>query len=201
MKKIEKNTIKEGIVIAIPFDNYQVAAKIIWVSSYLKNVFGFVILPGLFEDTPEVIEGDYKTFELWSGATTVLYSYIDSILDGEWTIIGDLKISEMDIELKNHNIAGWLYNGDKKIRILTPEEKKTKKYPKVLSGGKDAIEEDFRMIFEKEKLLKKSHGAIEQLLIEGHNELLDLIKDERNTLQEWLSAIKGLERRLKPPFL
>lgn len=133
--------IKIGNVISIPFsDKYFITAKIIWISGVFKDVMGFVLLPTLYEsgDNPKIIEGEYIKVPIYTGDISVIYGDIKNVYKGDWELIGDCHITQLDEDLLYHNIGGSLYKGDELIRELKDEE--LFKYPKFLNAGNKAIE-------------------------------------------------------------
>ncbi|MCU7804215.1 MAG: immunity 26/phosphotriesterase HocA family protein [Candidatus Thiodiazotropha sp. (ex Lucinoma borealis)] len=131
---------KLGDVIAIPVtDKIFATAKIIWISSEYKDVFGFVLLHRLF-DSPvfsEIEEEPYQSVPIYSGPVFVLYGDIKNVENGDWRIIGNLPIKSKDKDLLYHNIAGKLCRGDEYIKELPDDELLS--YPKFLNAGNQAV--------------------------------------------------------------
>ncbi len=110
--------VKTGDILRIPVDDFFVAAKIIWISQWYKDVMGIVIYSGWFKDADNLrpVEGEYLTMKMGNNDVMVFYPSIKNVtVKRIWTVIGHSSLSEIDKELRFHLIGGTLYDGDDSI--------------------------------------------------------------------------------------
>lgn len=128
--------VKTGDILRIPVDDFFVAAKIIWISQWYKDVMGIVIYSGWFKDADNVrpVEGEYLTMKMGNNDVMVLYPSVKNVtVKRIWTVIGHSSLSEIDKELRFHLIGGTLYDGDDSIRSATSDD--YAKFSPVLAAG------------------------------------------------------------------
>ncbi len=128
--------VKTGDILRIPVDDFFVAAKIIWISQWYKDVMGIVIYSGWFKDADNVrpVEGEYLTMKMGNNDVKVLYPSVKNVtVKRIWTVIGHSSLSEIDKELRLHLIGGTLYDGDDSIRSATSDD--YAKFSPVLAAG------------------------------------------------------------------
>lgn len=128
--------VKTGDILRIPVDDFFVAAKIIWISQWYKDVMGIVIYSGWFKDADNVrpVEGEYLTMKMGNNDVKVLYPSVKNVtVKRIWTVIGHSSLSEIDKELRFHLIGGTLYDGDDSIRSATSDD--YAKFSPVLAAG------------------------------------------------------------------
>jgi hypothetical protein len=130
--------VKLGDVFKIPLNGQEALCKVVWISNEFEDSFGFIVFPKL-NDLSQLQEGPKrKSIRIFSGEIEVLYGDIKNLEKGIWPVIGHSVVTEKELELMFHNIAGKLYHGDKFIRDLTDQELGS--YPKFLRAGDQAIE-------------------------------------------------------------
>ncbi|MCL1124461.1 hypothetical protein [Shewanella surugensis] len=131
-----------GDLIVIPLAGRNALAHIVWISSQMKNVFGFCIFNELYIegsfDIEKITVGDYLKIKMFSGDVSVLYGDIKNIKKNVWSKIGHVDLQSSYKEMIVHNIGGSLYEGDVFLRTLSSSEYSL--FPKVLSAGNKAIE-------------------------------------------------------------
>ena len=131
-----------GDLIVIPFAGKKALVHVVWISSKMKDIFGFSVFRQLYvEDLfsiSQIISGDYLSIKMYSGDVSVLYGDIKNIKKNVWAKIGNLELEDSYKEMIVHNIGGHLYEGDVFLKTLTPSEYLL--YPKVLSAGNKAVE-------------------------------------------------------------
>ncbi|WP_299490928.1 hypothetical protein [uncultured Shewanella sp.] len=131
-----------GDLIVIPLAGKNALAHIVWISSQMKNVFGFCVFNELYIedsfDIKKVKVGEYLKVKMFSGEVSVLYGDIRNVKKSVWPKIAHLDLQDSYKEMIIHNIGGNLYEGDVLLRTLSPSEYLL--FPKVLSAGNKAVE-------------------------------------------------------------
>ncbi len=99
---------KVGDVIRINVSKGFKFAKIIWISTQLKDVFAFALL-----DSNKVgRNASYIEIELPKRTVKVIYACIEYVKNGVWPIVGYCDFVETDQQLIQHTIGGAPYIGD-----------------------------------------------------------------------------------------
>lgn len=133
---------KLGDVIKVLFADKYALCKTIYLSSIVKDVFGFVVLGRCFErdEEPQVESVPILEFELGIGRVKVLYADRKNVeTDGIWTVVGSIPVSEEDQSFLLHGVGGTLFNGNDPVREFTSIAER-KSFPQILTYGNKAIE-------------------------------------------------------------
>jgi len=137
-----KAPLEAGDVIAIPFGEKFAAAKTLYVSDHVKDVFGFVVFDRVFDslDSISVEDGPYTEFAEGPNKVKLLHADRKNITRRKiWTVVGQLPVTEDDQELLRFGIGGTLYHGNDKIRVFsTVDERMT--FPQVKTSGNKLVE-------------------------------------------------------------
>ena len=133
--------IQSGAVIAIPAASRIFACKVIWLSNRSRDVMGMVVLPGVFDSVADVRinDGPYQRFTVMGQSATVIYCDKKNVTKRKiWPVIGQLAVTDADLDLLVQQVGASLYQGDQLLRNIGPEEQG--KYPKFLVAGNAAVE-------------------------------------------------------------
>ena len=141
---------KLGDVICLPFGEQWVTGKIVYLSTISKDVFGFVVLPGVFEtaEAIEVRDGVAQELTLPSGTRTVLYADIKAVTKRKvWPVIGHLEVRDDELALLKHGVGGTLYHGNDLVRTFNDAEDRAS-FPQVQVSGDAAIHAILKFVSE-----------------------------------------------------
>ncbi|MCE0559316.1 Imm26 family immunity protein [Motilimonas sp. E26] len=99
---------KIGDIIRINVSKGFKLAKIVWISTSLKDVFAFTLL-----NSDEVnCNAPYNEIELPKRTVRVIYADIKNVNNGIWPVVGYCDFTEKDQQLIHHMIGGTPYIGD-----------------------------------------------------------------------------------------
>lgn len=146
---------KLGDVIKVLFGDKYALCKTIYLSSIVRDVFGFVVLGRHFaeNEVPQVEVIPILEFELGIGRVKVLYADRKNVeKEGSWTVVGSIPVSEEDQSLLLHGVGGTLYKGNEPVREFTSIAER-KSFPQILTYGNKAIETVLELGFKQVKLL------------------------------------------------
>jgi len=132
---------KLGDVICLPFGEKFVTGKIIYLSTISKDVFGFIVLPRVFEsrETVDVTDGHWMKLVLPSETRNVLYADIKGVTKRKvWPVIGHIDVRHDELELLMHGVGGTLYRGNDIVRIFRDADDR-KSFPQVQVSGDGAV--------------------------------------------------------------
>lgn len=132
----KKITVREGDIVCIPVDDSFVAAKLLWVSDWNKNVMGIAVYARRFASPVTVLDGlsDYAILKMGRDDVTVVYPSVENVTKKKiWTVIGHRPLDDADRMLRRHIIGGSLYDGDDEIRRPATGEDYTL-YPSVMTA-------------------------------------------------------------------
>lgn len=91
--------------------------KLIYISSYFKDMIGFIPSINTYTTKPENID-DIKFMD------EVLYTAHDQIKYGVWDIIGHKDVTKEEVLLTKRRVANTIMIKDEEIRICTEEDYK-----------------------------------------------------------------------------
>jgi hypothetical protein len=134
--------LQPGDVIRIPFSGTHALGKTIYLSTIVKDVFGFVVLAPHFDlaEAPDLDGTPYLTFELGVGRVTVLYADRKTVeRDRTWPIVGALAMIVADRDLLQHGVGGTLYRGNEPSREFASVADR-RASPQILTYGNTAVE-------------------------------------------------------------
>lgn len=147
--------LKLGDVIKVPFAGKYALCKTIYLSSIVKDVFGFVVLGRHFEENevPQVEAIPILEFELGIGRVKVLYADRKNVeKDGVWVVVGSISVNKEDQSLLLRGVGGTLYDGNDPAReFISVAERKS--FPQILTYGNKAVETVLEHGFKQAKLL------------------------------------------------
>lgn len=133
--------IKIGDVISIPLQDRIVTGKVIYLSTILKDVFGFVVLPQVFTNQQDIDiqDGAPVAIKLPKDTRMVLYADIKAVTERKiWPIVGHLPVTDANKELLLHGVGGSLYQGNDTVKTFESLEER-RAYPQILTSGDEAI--------------------------------------------------------------
>ncbi|WP_146038046.1 hypothetical protein [Tabrizicola aquatica] len=148
--------LKLGDVIKVPFADKYALCKTIYLSSIVRDVFGFVVLGRHFaENEVPQVEAIFPIleFELGIGRVKVFYADRKNVeKDGVWTVVGSLPVNEGEQSLLLHGVGGTLYKCNDPVREFTSIAER-KSVPQILTYGNKAVETVLELGFKQAKLL------------------------------------------------
>ncbi|MGX5722951.1 hypothetical protein [Shinella zoogloeoides] len=115
----KKITVREGDLLCIPVDDSFVAAKLLWVSDWNKNVMGIAVYARRFASSVTLLDefSEYAVLKMGREDVTVVYPSAENVTKKKiWTVIGHRPLDDADRMLRRHIIGGSLYDGDDEIR-------------------------------------------------------------------------------------
>lgn len=108
------NDIKFGKKILSLNNKYRVA-KLIFISSYFKDMIGFIPSISSFSEKPEKL----NEIEFMDN---VIYTGNSELKNGNWEIIGHQEVSEKEKLLTMRRVGNAIMIKDEEIRICTDED-------------------------------------------------------------------------------
>lgn len=122
-----KQTLNSGDYFIIPMPGGRSAVcQAIWIGKNcsgqtFKKIFAFCALSvGDNKEIPEKVE--YLSFHDHKGTFKVIFTAIDKLLSGEWSIIGHGAVKDQQFVNLEFNMAGTLYACGEPVRKLAIEE-------------------------------------------------------------------------------
>lgn len=132
----KKIPVREGDILCIPVDEWFVAAKVLWVSQWHKNVMGIAVYARRFASSATLLDGfsEHAVLKMGRDDVTVIYPSVENVTKKKtWTVIGHRPLDDADRILRRHIIGGSLYDGDDEIRRPATGEDHTL-YPSVMTA-------------------------------------------------------------------
>ncbi|HEX6290919.1 MAG TPA: Imm26 family immunity protein [Herpetosiphonaceae bacterium] len=139
-----KHQVKEGDIIAIPFDDQRVAAALIL---HVSKVFRNAILIGIYEQVfPSIDAIDLQTL---GGPFIGVPNYTGKqmVRDGDWPVIGNSAALFAAATIPELRVVDTVYYKDTPVRLLSAEEEA--RYPVHTVAGKGYVEQTLQQHFGK----------------------------------------------------